>query len=381
MLSTLIFILVLSFLVIIHELGHFIVARVMKIKVEEFGLGYPPLAVKLFRKWGSDFTLNWIPFGGFVRMEGEDGASPAVEAQPVSLDKRRHDGPFYEKSAAARLAVILAGATVNFIFGVIAFSVVFSLVGIPRQPTQAVVAEVRADSPAAQAGLQPQTAIIGMITSTGSIPIKSYDEVVKAVNAHKGETVTLQLQGPCQRDVCQEKYWEVTVRLRTDAQTPAGSGSLGVSFEQEVLTFYPWYQMPFRGAWFGIQQAVLLGWSILQALGSMVHDLVTRGILPSEVAGPVGIIHQASSSGVLTQGILSIILFAGMLSINLAIMNVLPIPALDGGRAVFILLEMIVGKKRVQAVEGYANYGGYALLLGLIILVTARDIFRIITGG
>lgn len=381
MLSILIFILVLSFLVIIHELGHFIVARLMKIKVEEFGLGYPPLALKLFRKWGSDFTLNWIPFGGFVRMEGEDASDNVTLAKKVTAKELQQDGPFYEKSVGARLAVILAGATVNFVFGILAFSTVFSLIGIPRQPSKAVIAEVKPDSPAAAVGLQPQMAIIGIVSDEGRAEIKTYQDVVNQVKAHQGEVVTLQLQGPCQQDTCPENFLEQEVRLRTEAETPAGGGALGVSFDNEYLTFYPWYEMPFRGAWFGIQQAVLLGWAILQALGGMVSDLVTKGIVPAEVAGPVGIVHQASASGVLTQGILSVILFAGMLSINLAIMNVLPIPALDGGRAVFILLEVVLGKKRIQKIEGYANYGGYALLLGLIILVTARDIFKIITGG
>jgi regulator of sigma E protease len=136
--------------------------------------------------------------------------------------------------------------------------------------------------------------------------------------------------------------------------------------------------MPFRGAALGTVQALGLGWLILQALQDLVADMFTRGAVPQDIAGPIGIVDQANSSEIFTQGPLALLSFAGMLSINLAVMNVLPIPALDGGRALFIVLEKLIGKKAIQKVEAVANYGGFIFLIGLIVIISARDVFRIV---
>ncbi len=379
LISILLFGLILSFLVIIHEIGHYLVARFFKIRVEEFGLGYPPLALKLFERWGTIFSLNWIPFGGFVRMEGED-AAPKGKLKAASLKTDRlHEGPFYEKSALARLAVILAGATVNFIFGVIAFSAVFSFSGIPAG---AIVDSTSEGSPAQQANVPAGSAITGITVNGEQEATRTSFEVIQKIQQHKGQQVTLHLIGPCQGTNCEAdnaQEQDIDVYVRTAEETPEGQGSLGIAFQADYYKFYPWYQMPGRGMVYGLEQAFLLGWSILQALGTMVTNLVTRGIVPSDVSGPVGIVDEANRTGLFNQGPLVILFFSGMLSINLAIMNVLPIPALDGGRAVFIILEKLIGRHRVQSIENYANYGGFIALIGLIILITARDIFRIVT--
>ena len=151
------------------------------------------------------------------------------------------------------------------------------------------------------------------------------------------------------------------------------------AFEQAVFVHHPWWQMPFKSALYGLEQAIGLGILILQALGTMVQQLLRQGVVSEDLAGPVGIVHQAQESGLFSEGFLAILSFTGMLSINLAIMNVLPIPPLDGGRALFIILENFLGKNITQRVEQVVNYGGYVLLLMLIVLVTARDIFRLFT--
>jgi len=120
----------------------------------------------------------------------------------------------------------------------------------------------------------------------------------------------------------------------------------------------------------------MLSYLIVTSLGQIVGNLF-HGHVPQEVAGPVGIFKQASQAGFFSHGVLELINFAGLLSVNLAVMNVLPIPALDGGRALFIILEKIIGKKRVQLFEGYANYGGFALLMIMIVLITLKDIVGI----
>lgn len=368
-LNIVIFVLILSFLVIIHELGHYLMAKKVGVIVEEFGLGYPPRALKLFKKWGTVFSLNWIPFGGFVKMKGEF----AQEGEPPKNAKAQI-GSFVEQSAAARLAIILAGAAVNFLYGVLAFSVVFSFTGIPA--LEPVVTEVEIGSPAANAGMPSQVKITQISINDEVLSPTTYPQVSDFLRKHPGETVTLQVVGPCQQEECGNRISEYTVPLRPQAEVSDEHGPLGVSFQTRM--FYPWYQMPIRGAAYGVSQALYLGYAIVQGLGTMVTDLITKGQVPADVTGPVGIAHEAQANKLFEQGIGYTVLFSGLISINLAVMNVLPIPALDGGRALFIILEKILGKKRVSQVEGYATYGGFVILIILISLVTLRDVLRIV---
>lgn len=378
LLSILIFILILSFLVVIHELGHFLAARWAKVKVHEFGLGYPPLAKKLFNWQGTAFTLNWIPFGGFVKMEGEEG-------QPSSLENSNAgeaDAPFYQKTAVQRLVIILAGATVNFIFGVLAFAVVYSFVGIPTALSDARIGQVIPDSPAATAGVPSNVNLIAVKNGEEVTPIATTDEAISVLKENSGQTVTLVTTGACDQESCQEIAQEFVVYVRTPEELAQSgqAGAVGIAFQSEYVKFYPRYEMPIRGVIFGLQQAIALSLMIVMALVTMVQQLVSQGQVPSDLMGPVGIVDSAAKTGILLQGPLAILQFAGLLSINLAIMNVLPIPALDGGRAIFILLERVVGRRRIAHFEGLAHYAGFVLLMILIVLVTGRDIWRIIGG-
>ena len=348
-------------MVIIHELGHFFAAKLMKMKIEEFGLGYPPRAMKLFKWKETLFSLNWIPFGGFVAIKGEDKA----------------DGVFHKFSTNKRLIVILAGATVNFLFGVLAFSLVFSISGIPTRLERPRIGEISPDSPAQAANLPTGVNILGLKIDEELIATDSLEEVVAEISSHRGETVRLVTTGNCHQLECEERYQEFEVYLRTEEETPAGQGSLGIIFQSVVYLNYPWYEMPFRGAWYGLVQAFWLGGIILKGLGDLLTNMVILGKIPDEIAGPVGIVHQASNEGIFAEGFLALLSFSGMLSVNLAIMNILPIPALDGGRAIFILIEKITGRKKIEKIEQYANYVGYILLLGLIISVTIKDVIRI----
>lgn len=359
--SIIIFILVLSFLVIIHELGHFIAARLMGMKIQEFGVGYPPRALKLFKWKETLFSLNWIPFGGFVAIEGESIA----------------DGVFHKFSTNKRLIVILAGAAVNFLFGVLAFALVFSISGIPSRLDQARIGEIAADSPAASANLPTDVNITAIGVGDKLINTDSVEKVVTTISDHQGETVKLITTGSCHLLECDYSTQEFEVYLRTDQETPPDQGSLGIVFKSVVYLNYPWYEIPFRGAWYGLVQASWLGRIIIESLGTLVSQMVTLGQVPGEIAGPVGIVHQATTEGIFAEGYLAILSFAGMLSVNLAVMNVLPIPALDGGRAIFILIEKLTGRKKIEKIEQYANYIGYILLLGLIISVTIRDVIKI----
>ncbi len=376
------FVLLLSFLVLIHELGHFLAARWAKIRVEEFGLGYPPKAITLFKQAETAFTLNWIPFGGFVRMDGEDGPAPVEEKIKGKADEKKidqqHQNAFYTKTTFQKLVVILAGVTVNFIFGILAFSVFYTFAGIPTYIDRARVEMTVPNSPAQQAGIPNGVEIIAIRDQAEQvIAVSSNKQVADAIEALRGQTVTIVTTGTCSGLSCQELAQEFEVYVRTQEEVPAGEGAIGVGFTSYVINFYPWYEMPIRGTGVGFQQTYLIVVETLQALQKMVMNFSKERSLPVEAVGPVGIVHQAVEYRLFDQGPLMILNFAGIISVSLAIMNLLPIMPLDGGRAVFIIAEHLFGRKRTEKIEGYAQYIGIILLMLFIVGITGRDIWRI----
>ncbi|MBD3279469.1 MAG: hypothetical protein GF390_02030 [Candidatus Pacebacteria bacterium] len=382
-----IIIIILSFLILIHELGHFLVAKWNQVKIEEFGLGYPPRAMKLFSWQGTLFSLNWIPFGGFVKLEGEDGPNDVKQAvkqkaQQLKTKLTKGTQPFYLKSARARLAIVFAGALINFIFGMLAFSLLFSATGIPTSlQHQPRISQVATDSPAAQANLPTQANITGLEIDGQLTKTTTIQEVQQVVEQHLGQQVIVFTTGPCEQLSCQDQQQQFELYLRPPQQRPDDQGAMGVVFSDFYFKFYPWYEMPIRGAIYGVMQALLMGWLMITTLAQIFRDLVFAGQVPADLAGPVGIVDHAQQQDLLSTGWQGLLSFAGILSINLAVMNILPIPGLDGGRAVFILLEKLVGKSKVQKIEGYANYGGFMFLVALLILITLRDVWRILSHG
>ncbi len=353
--SAVIFILILSFLVIIHELGHFLVARWAKIKVEEFGLGYPPRAVTLKKdKRGTIWSINWLPFGGFVRMLGED-------------TETIQEGSFSSRPAWKRMLVILAGASVNFVFGVMAFGLIYSHHGIPTPLNGVRIEAVAQESPAATSGIAVGSLVTRIHVGQDSVDTTSSQQLIQFVQQHRGQHIELVTQAG-------QSY---SMYVRTPQETPEGQGSLGVTLSDTEMKFYSWWQMPFRGMWVGMRAAVEFGGMILQALGKMVSELVMLGKVPADVAGPVGIVYSAEKEGFLKEGFWAQLNFAAILSINLAIMNVLPFPALDGGRAVFIVWEMVTRRRVKPKVEAWINTAGFALLISLIVLISFRDVGRV----
>jgi regulator of sigma E protease len=381
-----VFVLVLMFLVIIHELGHFFAARWAKIRAKEFGIGIPPKAAELFTWQGTVFTLNWLPIGGFVQMEGEDAYLEDVD-EPVDSAELKDDeiGPFYEKVWWKRLVVILAGATVNFVFGIIAFAVVYSFWGIP-QPPQVIITETIEESAAAAAQIPAPVELITFQTAAGEEVTPSAEEDVSAfIQSNLGQEIDIVTSEQCNVVSagvfsCPQTQQRFTVTLPS-AEEVGDAPALGIAFDFiPTLERFPWYEMPLRGIATGIEQSISLAWLILVTLQDLVVELTQSQQVSEQLSGPVGIADQAVEYRIFEQGPLAILHFAGLLSINLAIMNVLPIPALDGGRAVFILLGRVIEEKKVQRIEGYFNYAGFIALIGLILLITYFDIRRLFMG-
>ncbi len=369
--TILIFILIISFLVFIHELGHYLVARRHGVRVKEFGIGYPPRIKRLFTWKGTAFTINAIPFGGFVKLEGEDydPQNPPDKPSPTA---------FYAKPPKSRIAIMVAGSLANILFGMAAFSMVFGVLGIPRfLEGRPRIEQVAPGSPAAEAGLTADQEILGFRLREEFVETPLIDDVVEFVDLNRGETVTVVTTGACQGYECPEIAHEAELTLRTESETPAGEGSMGVVFSDFFLEKGPWATRIWQGIVYGVREALALGVLIVVAVVDLFKQIFTAGTVPAGVAGPVGIVHQASQTSLLSRGWAPLLEFSGMLSINLGVMNLLPIPALDGGRVLFVMLEKIFGRKRIQAIEGYVHYGGFLLLLGLIILISFKDIWQI----
>jgi regulator of sigma E protease len=361
----LVFLAILSLVVLIHELGHFAAARFFGIKVEEFGFGFPPRMIRLFRKGETDYTINWLPIGGFVKIYGENGEGQGVK------DERA----FWSKPGWQRAAVLSAGVVMNFLLGVVLFGAVYSVLGVPAKIEGVKIVSVADGSPAAAAGMQEGDVVKKIVIPDkkdeieGEITVLSAKLFVETVNKNKGGQV----------DLIVDRDGEVLEMVMTPRENPPeGEGSIGVAISESELRKYPWWQMPFRGMWVGLKEALAWGREILVGMGSMVWGLVSGKGLPRGMAGPVGIYEI--SNEVRKAGILPLLQFVGVLSVNLAILNIMPFPALDGGRLVFLGIEAIRGKKMREDIEGIVNTVGMVLILGLMVVITGNDSVRILGG-
>ena len=368
MLTILIFIILLGILVFVHELGHFITARRNDIKVDEFGFGFPPRMAGFVKNgatgkydflWGNReiqsgntvYSINWIPLGGFVKIKGEDGSG---ENDPES---------FAGKPAWVRIKVLAAGVIMNFLLAWALISIVFML-GLPqpieesergRYPDARVqIVEIKQDSPAKAMGLQPGDIIL----SLNDTPVKALSEVGDFIAAHKGEEFVMQVDRF-------GKQVELSGTPRLEAK--AGEGALGIAYSLTATVTYPWYEAVYRGA----IATYTITLAILDAFGKMIAGLFGATKVPLDVTGPVGIVYLTKQMSDL--GLPYLLQFAALLSINLGIINILPIPALDGGRILFILIEKLKGSPVSQRVEGMVHQIGFLLLLLLMLIITVRD--------
>ena len=364
--TVLIFLVLLSVLVLVHELGHFIAAKKLGVTAEEFGLGLPPKITKLFVWKGTEFSLNWLPIGGFVRMRGEDAANSEFSIQHSVLVNK---GYFYAQKPWKRATILLAGVTMNMLLGILAFSLVYFKLGIPQSGNVVRIDGVAPGSPAEQAQLRTGDVVKELQANRLSgYQVTETKEFVEFINNHRGEEITLVIKRG-------DEEKEVAVTPRIETETPEGEGALGVAVSSVIFVRYPWWQMPFRASWVGLKEALAWGTEIFSGLVAMVVNLITLGKIPTDVAGPVGIAKITGQ--VASKGWVPLVQFAGILSVNLAIVNVLPIPALDGGRLLFLGIEKLLGRPINPKKERWANLVGYGALITLILLATIQDFFRI----
>ena len=357
-LSILTFLIVLSVLILVHELGHFFVAKRAGIKVEEFGFGIPPRIIG--KKIGETiYSINWFPFGGFVRLHGEQGEG--VITQP----KRS----FLGKSKKTRASVVLAGVVMNFVLAIVAFAIVYSFSGIPKDTGRLKVVDISAGSPAQAAGM-----VVGdIVTKVNKEEVTSADSFIEKTAAFKGKKVTFEIE----RNI-NDTLSTIGVTLTPRENPPEGEGPIGVTITTMEIYYPPIWQRPFYGVYYGFKDAVYWGKTIVGGLWLLILGLF-KGHVPRDVSGPVGIFAVTTEAA--KSGILTLINFVGILSVNLAILNIFPFPALDGGRLLFIGIEVVTGRKVSPKIEGAIHNMGMIFLLALILLITIGDVRRLVTFG
>lgn len=352
--SILIFLIVLSILILVHELGHFVAAKRAGVLVEEFGFGLPPRLVG--KKLGETiYSLNLFPFGGFVRLHGES------TGEEIKNPARA----FLNKSKKTRLVIIISGVVMNFILAIFAFGLVYTFTGVPRESQDVKIVEVNSGSPAEAAGVAPGD----VIAAVSGAEVTSMKEFTQMVEEKKGEEIVLQIRR-------ENNLVDIAVVPREIP--PEGEGVLGIVITSTEIYFPPIWQRPIVGAYYGFKEAIFWGTTVMAGFLAVFKELLV-GQIPKDVAGPVGIFaltSQAASFGVLT-----LINFLGILSVNLAIINVVPFPALDGGRLLFLAIESVLGKRVTPKVEAAIHTAGMAVLLLLLLAITAHDIQRLIVAG
>lgn len=361
--SVILFLVVLFVLVLVHEWGHFIVAKKTGMRVDEFGIGFPP---KLYgvKKGETEYTLNALPIGGFVRIYGENSEDVVEMSAPG-------DGSFTSKSKWAQAAVLVAGVTMNVLFAWFLFSVTY-MVGVPTAIDETVVTDqaklyvsnVLPDGPAAAV---PPGAVVESISGNGNtvsnptpsafstVVLDTAPAPVSVTYVYKDETETVSLT-PVQGLITEEP----------DKYVVGTSLSL---VEIKKRPFFTAIADGFSATYHGLISIAVGLWTLLSQAFVGQADL-------SQVAGPVGIVGMVGDAA--SFGMVALLTFTAIISLNLAVINLLPFPALDGGRLVFVAIEAMTKKRIPPEWAGRLNLAGFALLMILMIAVTYNDIIRLL---
>ncbi len=361
-LTILVFILILGLLIFSHEFGHFISAKKMGMRVEEFGFGFPP---RLFgiKKGETLYSINLIPLGGFVKISGEQGPEKSKGKKTARL--------FYAKPIWKRAIVISMGVIMNLFVAIILLSIVHGI-GIPTvieentiqaKNIQIQIIDIAKNSPAEKVGLKMGDAINELKIKNQKLTISEVEGVQEAVARYAGEEITLVIQRG-------NEVLEKTLLPRISP--PENEGPIGIALAKIGIVKYPWY----AAIWRGFKITIKLTGTFIVLFYHLLKTLILRGVLIGEIAGPVGI--AVLTSQVTKLGLTYILQFAAFLSINLVIINAIPFPALDGGRLLFLLIEKIKGSPVSSKIENLINGLGFVLLLVFMALVTFRDIAKLL---
>jgi regulator of sigma E protease len=360
MLSILIFVIILGIIIFVHELGHFVAAKRAGMRVDEFGFGFPPRIFGIKRN-ETIYSINWIPMGGFVKIKGENG------------EEAWESDSFGSKSMPRRIMVILAGVTMNVILAFVLFTIGY-VVGVPQAvdapPNGAIVSAVTVrvgsvlpNSPAARGDLRSNDAI----ELFNGEKVMGADSLRNAIRSGSGEVKI---------KVLRDKK-EIELTLLPEVLKETNARALGVELIDVGTIRYPWYLAPVRGA----QTTFYMLWAIIVSFVSMLAGIFSGHGVSADVSGPIGIAVVTGEA--VKIGFLYLVEFTAILSLNLAVVNAIPFPALDGGRFLFLIIEAIRRRPVSRRLEGIFHQVGFAILMLLIVAVTYRDLIKyggMITG-
>jgi regulator of sigma E protease len=344
--TILVFLALLIILVITHELGHFTAAKLTKVKVEEFGIGFPP---KIFgiKRGETIYSINAIPLGGFTRLLGEEDPT-----MPGSLAS---------KSIPARIFVLSAGSILNILLPILLFSISFM---IPHDVTmeKVMIKDVADGSPAQAAGIEAGDRIL----SINGHQVKNRADVSYLLQLNLGSSTRIAIQ--------EQDFSEKTITVTPRWNPPQGQGATGVTMASADSTTVT-ESTPF---WQAIPDSITHSWEILVLFRNEITSWFFRGTVP-QLAGPIAIAQLTGE--VVKAGISPLLEVAALISINLGIFNLLPFPGLDGGRLIFVLLEWVRRGKRISPQkEGLVHLIGFIALILLILVISYFDVARIIHG-
>lgn len=354
LLTIIVFVLILGLLVFVHELGHFVAARKNGVKVEEFGFGFPPRIFGI-KRGETIYSLNWIPLGGFVKIKGEAG------------ENQEDEDSFAHKKIWQRALILASGVFMNFILAAVLLSVGF-MIGLPQvingengsariRDAKVQIVQVLEGTPAAGAELKPGDAIL-------SIDGQEILDVT-AMQDYLGGKIDVPVKIVFERDNAQfEKEIKPVFLVET------GRGGIGVGLLKSGIVSYPWY----LALWKGAEAAVYFTGEVVVAFYELIKNLIVTQKVSVDLSGPVGI--AVLTGEVARMGFVYLLQFTALLSVNLAVINFLPFPALDGGRILFLVIEKIRRKPVSQKIENLVHNVGFALLMLLILLVTFRDVMK-----
>ena len=364
------FIIILAVIILVHEFGHFIVAKKSGIRVDEFGLGFPP------RAWGKKFgdtlySLNWIPFGGFVKIFGED-------PHDKTISEKDKPSSFYYKPRYIQALVLLAGVTFNILFAAVLFSIGF-MIGQPATPEtsqfgtlqnpQLTITAVLPGSPAQKSGLQAGDKLLFVDADQNGIQASkktgqlTADDVYNTVIHSEGNLISVLFQrgdGPPQTAFIHP----------TDGIIP-GHKAVGISMDTVGTLKLPFHLAIVQG----IITTGQLGWAIAGGLFHFIWTAVTMHTGFSQVSGPIGIAGEVKQASAL--GFVYVLSFAALISLNLAVINLIPFPALDGGRLLFVIIEAIIRRPIPHTVTKWVNMIGFLVLIILMVVITTADVIKL----
>lgn len=341
MLGLVSFVIVLSLLVFVHELGHFATAKLAKVRVEEFGFGYPPRILTLGTWHGTAITLNWLPFGGFVRM-AED--NPEVE------------GSLATKKRSTRAIVLAAGSLMNALLAVVLFTISYMTGALtPVDGPGAGIYYVSPGSPAELGGLEPGDNILAI----DGAEITEYTQAREMISAKKGQPVELLIERKGER--------LAPISMTPRADPPPNEGALGVGLDKPlVMKQYPIWEAAPLGA--------RATWRTVENIFFAIRAAIRKQI-PFQATGPIGIYRETSQ--IAQNDLKGLFAWTAFLSVNLFLFNLLPLPALDGGRLLFVLLEWIRRGRRVPPEkEGMVHAVGMVALILLLVAISFSDVLR-----